>query len=311
MKTIQFNAYGGPEVLEFHEDAQPTLKPGQVLVENKSASINAIDWKVRAGYLQKFMPITFPATIGGDFAGVVVEVEKSVTGFKVGDEVYGQAIVLNGGSGTMAESVAANAANTALKPKNTNFEEAGALPLAGVSAVQAVEEHIKLQKGQKILIHGGAGGIGHMAIQYAKSLGAYVAATAGTKDVSFVKSLGADEVIDYKTQKFEEVIKDFDAVFDTVGGDTLAKSYSVLKKGGILVSMGQINAETAKKFGVDAFGQMTVTDTTHLNRLTELVESGVIKVHIDKTFPLLETKDAFTYQETGHPQGKVVVTIPQ
>ncbi|HUD20325.1 MAG TPA: NADP-dependent oxidoreductase [Patescibacteria group bacterium] len=310
MKTIQFNAYGGPEVLEFREDAQPTLKPGQVLIKNKAASINAIDWKVRAGFLQKFMPVTFPATIGGDFAGVVVEVNGNDTGFKVGDEVYGQAIILNGGSGTMAEFVAANGANTAKKPKSISFNEAGALPLAGVSAIQGLEEHIKLKKGQKILIHGGAGGIGHMAIQYAKSLGAYVATTASTKDVKFVKNLGADEVIDYKTQKFELILKDYDAVFDTVGGETLDKSYDVLKKGGILVSMGQVGDETlAKEHEVSAFGQMTVTDTAHLNHLTQLVESGIIKVHVDKMFPLIKAKEAFTYQETGHPQGKVVVTI--
>lgn len=309
MKTIQYASYGSPEVLEVNANApKPTLKPGQILVENKAASINAIDWKVRAGYFQKFMPVTLPATIGGDFAGVVVELNGDA-GCKVGDEVYGQAIVLNGGSGSIAEFVAANGKNSALKPKSVRFDQAGALPLAGVSAVQGLEEHIKLQKGQKILIHGGAGGIGHMAIQYAKSLGAHVATTVGTKDVQFVKSLGADEVIDYKTQKFEEIIKEYDAVFDTAGGETVNKSYGVLKKGGILVSMGQVDEKVAKEHGVSAFGQMTLTDTAHLQRLSQLVESGKIKVHLDKTFPLANTREAFTYQETGHPQGKVVVTI--
>ena len=309
MKSIQYNSYGSPDVLEVNENApKPTLKPGQILVENKSASINAFDWKLRTGYFQKMIPLTFPVTIGGDFAGKVVEVNGSDTGFAVGDEVYGQAIILNGGSGSMAQFVAANGKHTALKPKSSSFEEAGALPLAGVSAVQGMEEHIKLQKGQKILIHGGAGGIGHMAIQYAKSLGAHVAATVNTKDIKFARSMGADEVIDYKTQKFEEILKNFDAVFDTVGGETLDKSYGVLKKGGILVSMGQVNQELAAEHGVQAFGQGTKTDKVSLIHLAQLVESGKIKVHIDTMFPLSEAQKAFTYQETGHPQGKVVVT---
>jgi len=311
MKTIQFNSYGSSEVLEIIENAQkPTLKPGQVLIKNKAASVNAIDWKVRAGYLQKMAPVTFPATIGGDFSGVVVEVNGIDTGFKIGDEVYGQAIILNGGSGSMAEFVSANSNNTALKPKSVSFNEAGALPLAGVSAVQALEEHIKLQKGQKILIHGGAGGIGHMAIQYAKALGAWVATTVSEKDIDFVKKLGADEVIDYKTQKFEEVLKDYDTVFDTVGGETTEKSFSVLKKGGIMVSMvGQPKPELAQTYGVSAFGQMTKTDAVSLIKLAQLVDSGKIKVHIDKIFPLVQTKEAFKYQEEMHPRGKVVVTI--
>jgi len=310
MKSIQYNSYGSPEVLEVNENvSKPTLKSGQILVENNAASINAFDWKLRSGYFQKMIPLTFPVTIGGDFAGKVIEVSGPDAGFAVGDEVYGQAIVLNGGSGAMAQLVAANSKNTALKPKSVSFNEAGALPLAGVSAVQGLEEHIKLQKGQKILIHGGAGGIGHMAIQYAKSLGAYVATTVSTKDVEFVVTLGADKVIDYKIQKFEEILKNFDAVFDTVGGETLDKSYGVVKKGGILVSMGQVNEQFAKEHAISAFGQMTVTDAEHLNRLTELVEAGKIKVHIDKTFPLSQTKEAFVYQETGHPQGKVVITV--
>jgi len=310
MKSIQYNSYGSPEVLEVNENvSKPTLKSGQILVENNAASINAFDWKLRSGYFQKMIPLTFPVTIGGDFAGKVIEVSGPDAGFAVGDEVYGQAIVLNGGSGAMAQLVAANSKNTALKPKSVSFNEAGALPLAGVSAVQGLEEHIKLQKGQKILIHGGAGGIGHMAIQYAKSLGAYVATTVSTKDVEFVVTLGADKVIDYKIQKFEEIFKNFDAVFDTVGGETLDKSYGVVKKGGILVSMGQVNEQFAKEHAISAFGQMTVTDAEHLNRLTELVEAGKIKVHIDKTFPLSQTKEAFVYQETGHPQGKVVITV--
>lgn len=310
MKAVQINTYGGNEVLEIKDTPKPTLKEGQILVENYAASINAIDWKFRAGYLQEMAPVPLPVTLGGDFSGKVIEVGEGVSNFKVGDEVYGQAIILNGGSGSMAEFVAANGTNTSLKPKSVNFEDASALPLAGVSAVQGLEELTKLQKDQKILIHGGAGGVGHIAIQLAKSLGAFVATTVQTKDVEFAKSLGADEVIDYKTQKFEEMLHDFDAVFDTVGGETTEKSFQVLKKGGIIVSMlGQPNQELALKYEVAAIGQGTQTDTVNLNRLVELVDAGKIKVYVDKVFSMAQVQEAFAYQEETHPQGKVVLKI--
>jgi len=305
MKAVQINQYGSGDVLEVNENApKPSLKPGQILVENYAASINPVDWKFRAGFLQKMAPVPLPTTLGGDFAGKVLQVGEGVTEFNVGDDVYGQAIVLNGGSGSLAEFVAANSANTALKPKSVSFEEAGALPLAGVSALQGLEEHIKLQRGQKILIHGGAGGIGHLAIQLAKALGAYVATTIKTEDVEFVKSLGADETINYKTQTFEDIIKDFDAVFDTVGGQTAEKSFGVLKRGGILVSMaGQPNQEQAKKYTITALGQGTQTNSASLIRLSELVDGGKIKVHVDKVFSIDQTREAFAYQ------GKVVIRI--
>jgi NADPH:quinone reductase-like Zn-dependent oxidoreductase len=310
MKAVQINSYGGTEVLEIRESVpQPTPTKEQVLVEVYSASINAIDWKVRAGYFQKMAPVALPVTLGGDFTGKVVAGNETA-GFKIGDEVYGQAIFLNGGSGSFAEYVAANVGNTALKPMRASFEEAGALPLAGVSALQGLEDHIKLQSGQKILIHGGAGGVGHMAIQVAKKLGAYVATTVKTADKEFVKNLGADTVIDYKSEKFEDVLKDFDAVFDTVGGETTDKSFLVLKKGGILVSMtGQPNKELALKNGITGVGQRAQTDTLHLNRLSELVDGGKIKVHVDKVFPLEQVQEAFKYQEEVHPQGKVIIKI--
>lgn len=311
MKAAQINSYGEPEVIQISDNTpKPTLKSGQILIENYAASINPIDWKFRAGFLQKMAPVPLPATLGGDFAGKVSEVGEDISDFKVGDQVYGQAIILNGGSGSIAEYVAANGANTSLKPKTASFEEASALPLAGVSAVQALEEHIKLQKGQKIIIHGGAGGIGHIAIQLAKSVGAYVATTVKAEDMEFVKSLGADETIDYTSQKFEELLKEYDAVFDTVGGETTDKSFQVLKKGGILVSMlGEPKQELSQKYEVTALGQGTQTDTVRLTRLAELVDKGQIKVHIDKIFPLKQVQEAFTYQEKIHPKGKVVLRI--
>jgi NADPH:quinone reductase-like Zn-dependent oxidoreductase len=311
MKAAQFNSYGDPDVIEINDKApKPLLKPGQVLVEVHTASINAFDWKLRSGNMQKMIPLHFPFTIGGDFAGKVTQIEKDVTDFNVGDEIYGQAIVLNGGTGTMAEYVATNIANSALKPKSATFEEAGALPLVGTSARQALEDLIKLQSGQKILIHGGAGGIGHIAIQLAKALGGHVATTVKTEDMEFAKALGADEVIDYKTQQFETILNEYDAVYDTVGGETAEKSFQILKRGGVIVSMlGQPNKELAEKFGVIALEQNTKTTSASLKRLTEFVDNGKIKVHVDRVFPLSQVQEAFSYQENVHPRGKVVLKI--
>ncbi len=313
MRAVQINQYGNNDVLEVNENApSPTPQNGQLLVEVYASGVNPVDLAIRAGYLQQMAPLQFPATMGSDFAGVVEALGEGVTDFSVGDEVYGQAIILNGGSGSFAQELVTNSRNTALKPKTASFEEAGALPLAGVSAVQALEEHVSLGKNQKILIHGGAGGIGHIGIQLAKFLGAYVATTVVNKDVAFVKSLGADEVIDYQTKVFEDILKDFDAVFDLVGGQTLDKSFKVLKRGGIIVSMlGQPSPELAEKFGVRAIGQNTATNTQHLNRLAQLVDSGKVKVHVDKTFPLEKTKEACQYTEERHSQGKVVLRIKE
>ena len=232
MKAVKYSNYGGIDVLKVVTDAdKPAIRDGQVLVEIEAASINPVDYKVRMGYMKDFVPLKFPATIGGDFSGIVKEIRGNDSGLNVGDKVYGQAVVLNGGSGSFAEFAAANVANIARMPATVDFLKAAALPLAGASAIQAIEGAIKLKKGQKILIHGGAGGIGSIAIQLAKSIGAQVATTVSEKDVSFVKELGADIVIDYHKRKFEEDLKDFDAVLDLVGGEATAKSIKVLREG--------------------------------------------------------------------------------
>ncbi len=310
MKAVQINRYGGADVLEIKNIPAPTPKAEQVLVEVRAAGINPFDTKLLSGAYQKMIPLQFPVTYGGDFAGVITAVATGVKDFKVGDKVYGTAIVLSGGSGAYAEYASASVAKIAVKPRQFSFEEAAALPVAGISAMQAIAEHFKLQKGQKILIHGGAGGIGHMAIQLAKTVGAHVITTVSGDDFEFVKGLGADEVIDYKTQKFEELVHDIDAVFDTVGGETTHKSFHVLKHGGVLVSMlGVADAEHAKEHGITAIGQQTQTDTAHLQHLAEIVDNGNLKVHIDKTVPLDQVKDAYTHLASGHPRGKVVIKV--
>ena len=214
MKAAQFNKYGGPEVIEVSNEAEkPALKEGQVLVEVRAAGLNPIESAIRNGYLASKLPLEFPINAGGDFAGIISDSNNS--DFNIGDEVYGDANHLKGGSGALAEYVASNYENTALKPKSVSFEEAAALPLVGTSAIQGIEIEMKLQDGQKILIHGGAGGIGALAIQLAKHIGAYVATTVSKDDSDFAKGLGADQVIDFTSEKFEEIIRDFDAVFVT------------------------------------------------------------------------------------------------
>ena len=309
MKAVQISSYGGNDVIEIVDNvAKPSVGDGQILVEVYAASINPFDLAVRAGYTKDFFPLKFPATLGGDFSGVVAEISDS--NFKVGDEVYGQSLLLNGGSGAFAEVLAAKLGNFAAKPKNIDFLEAGSLPLVGCSAIQALEDHIKLKSGQKILIHGGAGGIGSIAIQLAKAIGAYVATTVSGDDVDFVRGLGADEVIDYQAEDFSKKLSGFDAVFSTAGGEVVKKSFTVLKKGGALVSMlGQPNEDLAEKYGVIAIGQNTNTNSDRLSRLTKYVESGKIKPQVDKVFAIDEAKEAFEYLEKGFPRGKVVLKI--
>lgn len=311
MKAVQVNSYGGPEVLEI-KDGLVTPKPGkhQVLVEVFASCINPYDIKIVTGIYKDYMPLKFPTIPGGDYAGVITVLGEGVADFKVGEKVYGSANVVNGGSGAFAEFAVANVNNSAYIPDNISYEEAAALPVVGCSAVQALEENIKLKKGQNILIHGGAGGIGHLAIQLAKSIGAYVAVTVNSYDVSFAKKLGADKVIDYEKQKFEDMLNYFDAVLDTVGGKVTGKSFSVLKKGGVLVSMlGKPSEELAQKFGVVAIGQGTKTETVNLNRLTKLINNGILKVNVDKIFALSEVKEAFKYKEEKSSRGKVVLKI--
>ena len=315
MKSAQFKRYGGSDVIEINQTTStPNLTAGNVLVEIKAAGINPIDWKIREGYMQQMIPIQFPSTLGMDFSGVIKQVGEGVTSsdFKQGDEVYGQAGVTNGGSGAFAELALANLEHIAYKPKRLNHLEAAALPLIGVSAWQALVENIGLSNDQKILIHGGAGGIVSISIQLAKKLGVYVATTVSTNDKQFVEKLGADEIIDYKTQAFEDLIHDYDAAYDTVGGETYTKSFRVLKKGsGIIVSMlEQPNSELMQQFGVKAIFQFTQVNRERLTKLAELVDQkNNIDIHIDKTFSLDEIRNALDYQKDVHPRGKIVLAI--
>ncbi len=310
MRAAQINEYGDADVLQFTTDAdKPTAGAGQVLVEVHAASVNPFDYKVRAGQTQQIAQLTFPATLGGDFAGTIVEIGDGVNGFEVGQEVYGQTSPLSG-HGSFAEFTPVKAESLASKPASVDFITAAAIPLTAVSAYQALVDTLHLSAGQKILIHGGAGGIGSFAIPLAKHLGAYVATTASPEDLDYVRQLGADEVIDYTAEKFEDKLHDYDAVFDTVGGETYRRSFAALKSGGQIVSMvEQPDKQLEAEHNVTATNQFTIVTTERLSRIAELVDSDALPVTIDKTFPLENAAEALEYIHVGHHRGKVVIRI--
>lgn len=291
----------------------PSISSGKILVNVKASGVNPSDWKIREGYFQQMAPLQFPSTLGGDFSGIVKQIGEDddiSSDFKQGDEVYGYTSVLNGGSGAFAELALANKDSIAYKPKSLNHLEAAGLPLVGFCAWQALVENIGLSKDQKILIHGGAGGIGSIAIQLANHLGAYVTTTVSTNDKQFVQELGADHIIDYKKANFEDVIHDYDAVLDTVGGETYIRSFKVLKKGGIIVStLEQTNSELMNQYGIRAIFQFAQVNRERLTKLARWVDQNNVKVNVDKTFSLDEAAKALDYQKDVHPRGKVVLTV--
>lgn len=326
MKAVQITNYGTSDVLNFQKNAaMPAVSPGNVLIEVCAAGVNPIDWKIQAGDLQNRLKLNFPAILGVDFSGVIVDVGAGVTDFKKGDEVYGMSSFYATGSGSFADLVIANPKNIALKPKKLTHLEAAALPLAGISALQALSEIINLTEGKKVLIHGGSGGVGSMAIQLAKNMGAYVATTVRGKNKKFVEKLGADEVIDFEKQAFEDILHDYDAVLDTVGGDTFIKSFKVIKNGGMIVSLltaprkedadkygamlAHLRKETGENPKVTATLLVTGVTSDRLAKLAKLADEGRFKVYIDKTFPLEKGKEALIYQKDKHPIGKIAIEV--
>lgn len=308
MKAARIHEYGGPEVVKVEETDKPAAASGQVLVEVHASSLNPFDTAVRAGRVQAMVK-ALPITLGGDIAGVVVEVGDGVTGLAVGDKVWGQANVVAGNSGALAEFAATSAGQVGRMPASLDYDQAASLPLVGASAWQALTVHFELKARQKLFVHGGAGGIGSIAVQIGKHLGANVAATATGDDVAFVRELGADRVVDYKTEDFMK-LADFDAVFDTVGGDDFDKLVGVLKRGGRAVSMtAHANEERARELGVTAITQGTKVTTEALDALAKLVEDGAVKPQVTKTFALEQIVGAFTARESGHARGKIVIRL--
>lgn len=309
MKAAQIDSYGEVTNIHITDIEQPTITDDQVLVKVAAASINPFDLTVLSGGAAAMAPLTFPATLGLDIAGVIVEIGANVTGFAIGDRVYGTANAMFGASGAFAEFAAANAGNIGLSPTGISELEAASLPTAGISGLQAVNT-LAIQEGQKLFIHGGAGGAGSIAIQVAKARGAYVATTASTENSEFVKSLGADEIIDYKSQDYKEVIKDYDAAFTTVWSENISEIFSTLKDGGTAISLvGPFDDAAAAKRNINASAQMTKVNTESLGELRQLVESAAVKPLVDKTFTLDTIHNAYTSLANDSIKGKIAIEM--
>lgn len=310
MKAVIIEQYGGNEQLKMREVSNPVIKENEVLIEMHATSINPIDWKVREGYLKEMMNWPFPIVLGWDAAGIVESVGEKVTAFSIGDRVFTRPHTTP--NGTYSEYISVPEDLVVKIPENISFEEAASIPLAGMTAWQALVNHGNIKAGDKVLIHAGAGGVGSLAIQIAKSLGAYVATTGSSKNEALLKSLGADLVINYEKNNFENEIKDYDIVFDTMGGKIQENSFKVLKKGGILVSIVQApDQEKAKEYGVTAMVFMLETNGSDLKKLGNLMGNGKLKPLVGHTFEFTESglKDAHALSESHHAKGKIVIKI--
>lgn len=310
MKAVKVREIGGPEVLKLEDTPIPFPGSGEVLIEVHAASLNPNDAKLLRTDPTYQHAADNPLTPGFDLAGSVVELGENVKHIRIGDNVYGQAAVVRKGTGAFAEYAVAQEDCIARMPDNLSFTDAAAVPLSACSAYQALVEHIKLKEGDKILIHGGSGGIGTFAIQLAKHLGSYVATTATDKGLNYVKEQGADTVIDYVSDRFEEHVRNFDAVLDTVGGDTYRRSFDVLKKGGIIVSMVSMSNEMLmKQYGVRAVLATTKVDSKKLGKITDLLKCGALHVNISNIYPLQQAKEAFEAKEKEKILGKIAIEV--
>ncbi|MGF6221408.1 NADP-dependent oxidoreductase [Pseudomonas frederiksbergensis] len=331
MKAFFIDRYGKQNGT-IGEVPDPAVGVHDVLIQVHATSVNPLDSKIRTGEFKLILPYTFPLVLGNDLAGVVVRTGSAVKRFKPGHEVYARPPEAR--IGTFAELIAVNENALALKPSNLDMAEAASVPLAALTAWQALVETAQVKKGQKVLIHAGSGGVGTFAIQLAKHLGAFVATTTSTANVEWVKALGADVVIDYKQQDFANELRDFDVVLNSLGADVLEKSIKVLKPGGQLISLsGPPTAEfaqeqglswmlrqvmrllssgirrKARKHGVSYAFLFMRADGVQLQRITSLIEAGVIKPVIDRSFPFESTAEALRYVEQGRSKGKVTITI--
>jgi NADPH:quinone reductase-like Zn-dependent oxidoreductase len=309
MNAVRIHEYGGPEVLVIEETEKPVAGDGEVLVRIRAAGVNPVDWKVRQGYLQDFLSPRLPLVLGWDFAGTIEEVGPGVTSLQPGTAVYGHPVI--GRDGTYAEFIALKADFVAPKPETLTFEEAAAVPLAALTAWQALFEVARLRTGQKILIHGAAGGVGHFAVQFARWCGAHVIGTASSRHHVFLNSIGIHELIDYPSTRFEAKVHDLDVVFDTMSGEVRSRSWQVLKKGGILVTTLGPEPEDESRQGYEVRYQSIFVrpDGAQLGEIAALIDAGQVKPHLAAVLPLGEVRQAHALSEEGHTQGKIVLRI--
>ncbi|MEK4712604.1 NADP-dependent oxidoreductase [Sporosarcina sp. FSL K6-5500] len=331
MRAMVIDSYGKVP-MRLAEMPTPEIGEYEVLTEIHAASINPVDFKMRDGKVKLLIKQKMPLILGNDFSGVVTKVGAKVTQFKVGDAIYGRP--RKSKIGTFAEYIAVHEDDIALKPRNLSFEEAASIPLVGLTSYQALHDILHLQKGGKVLIPAGAGGVGTFAIQLAKIMGAYVATTASEAGADLVKSLGADEVINYKTEQFQNRLQNYDGVFDTLGGKSLETSFQIVKNGGKIVSVSGVpNARFAKEYGSGFFKtilfsaasyKLTTLEKKHnvqytflfmkpsgnqLHIIADFIESGKIKPVIDRIFPFEDAQKAMEYSESGRAKGKIILKI--
>ena len=308
MKAVRIHQYGGPEVLVFEDAPRPVPGFAEVLSRVHAAGINPIDWKIRAGHLKDVRPYAFPLILGWDLSGVVEAIGPGTGKFKKGDEVYSRPDSAR--NGAYAEYITVKESEVAVKPRSIDHVQAGAIPLACLTAWQAIFDTGGLSAGQRILIHGAAGGVGSFAVQLAKWKGAYVIGTASARNQSYLRELGVDEPIDYEKDRFEDLVRSVEVVFDTIGGDTQKRSWKVLQKGGILVSIAAPpSAEEAAKSGVrQAFILMT-PNSSELTEIAKLVDIGKLKPVVETVLPLTDARRAHELSQTGHTRGKIVLRV--
>ena len=309
MKAVRIHGYGGPEVLKYEDAPRPEPAEGEVLVKVHAAGVNPVDWKIRAGYMRGFRDYPMPFILGWDFSGTIDQLGPGVApSWQSGDEVYARPDL--GLNGTYAEYIAVRASEIQHKPKSLDHVHSAAIPLAALTAWQAIFDAGQLQAGQRILIHAAAGGVGTFAVQLAHWKGAYVIGTASKVNHDFIKELGADEVIDYQASRFEDAVRGVDVVLDTMAGETRGRSWQVLKKGGILVSiLGQPSPEDAARYGVRAGGIFVQPNPAQLAELAKLADTGKMRPIIDTVLPLAEAARAHEMNQTQHTRGKIVLRV--
>jgi NADPH:quinone reductase-like Zn-dependent oxidoreductase len=305
--AVEFDGYGGPEVLKLRRISPPQPVPGEVLIKVRAASMNPVDWKIRSGMLQKFFPVTFPAVTGRDGAGEVVAAGSDIEASLIGRRVC---FLASRGVGTWSQKIALPASLAVPFPTTLSYTDAAALPLAGISAWIGMAQTADVKAGMRVLIHAAAGGVGGIALQIARLRGATVIATCSQHNVDFVRALGAQEVIPYDETPFEDHVRDVDLVFDVIGGDVHARSYRTLKRGGMMVSLVAAPFEDqSARYGVKLAVPQVLSDPAALAEVVALVAAGKLRAGVEHVLPLSDFAKAHQMSETGHARGKTVLML--
>lgn len=305
MKTVLIREYGSNDVVEIVDVLRPEPGAGEVLVKVHAAGVNPIDWKIRGGAGER-MGMTLPIRLGSEVVGTIETCGAGVSQFQKGDAVFGMVP-----SGGFSQYAVIKADHLVLKPKNLSFVEAAAIPLAGTTAWQALFDEAKLSAGQRLLITNSSGGVGSLAIQFAKARGAHVTAVASGRNEKFVRDLGADHFIDYTRQAFEDIATDMDVVLDTMGGEVYHRALRTLKKGGKMITVVAFPQDEAERYGVSAKRSFTVPNAQSLSEIARLVEAGKVTPHVDRVLAFAEVRDALAISEAGRTRGKIVLTVPE